>query len=313
MLDDLSFAEEVLRAGTIIEVKSIEVDHILFKATMQLAPEHAAHFGRKTIRVAFKPAYLGVYGREWKRELLFYKLGKHLGLQSLVPLVERYVSTDPFLASMNTQLVPDQKTKMLYHNAPAHRTHMRGTVQLWVEGFMPVFGYRSSDNVYITEIGTSLDFAGRRDILADPLWQAISDMIVIDLLVHNSDRAREGGTIKLPYGGQRLVLLDNGDALLVDEPESIPRFCQQHFAATRAFSPNIYEKLKTLDEDTLNQMWVDMDGRPLTSIFHIRRVVSRAQTVVAHIDALAKTRAGLKDVLFPHDSAPMRSTPRSKP
>jgi len=306
LLEDLEWAEALLRRGKIHTLKSLEEDHILFRADLTLADEDARRLGRDHIRVAIKPAATGLYGREYQRELAFYILGKHLGLRALIPLVERTIPLTPELsAHVNKMLTPIQRRKITLEGHLNHPLALHGTVQLWVEGYMPIIGYRSSGFSALRNLSGRLRRKHLTNLHADPMWQNLSDMFVLDFLIYNADRAREGGTIRLPKGGQRLILLDNGDTLLTPNPDVRAVRCRELFERVEIFSPNVIKGLQTLDEATVQRLLVDQQGKALAKRRHIKRIPRRAAEILKRIRTLERKARGRYPIRFPHPSRSM--------
>jgi len=131
-------------------------------------------------------------------------------------------------------------------------------------------------------------------------------MFVLDYLVYNSDRALEVGTVGLPDGGQRLVLLDHGDSLRIRSKDDDPyRHYDRRFSEIGVFSPNLLNGLHTLTEEVLENLWVDNKGVGLCDDIHFERVANRAKAAIQHIRTLGEKAGGLDKVLFSQNSRPM--------
>lgn len=300
LLEDMDYAEEVMNRGQITALESLEDDHILFRGTLALAEEDAQQLGVSEINVAFKPAASGTYGWEYKRELIFYALGRHLQTRGLVPIIERDVDWAPIAESTLIELTVEQQEKLTIFDDEEGTQWLHGSVQLWVQGYSNRLGHDRTSSNRLALFAGALRTGGTTPITGDPAWQSLSDMFVLDFLVGNSDRLYEGGSVMLPDGGQRLILLDNGDALLQYNPtpgETPP--CQVLFESVRMFSPNVVEALDVLNEDSLRDLWRGTDGEPLVEDRHVRRVLERVEQALEHMDSFGV------EGLFERNTPPM--------
>lgn len=306
LLEDLDRAEAVLRRGQITEIHSLDPEHLVFKATLKLAPEDASHIGQASIPIAVKTRAASEYGGEYRRELAFYKLARHLRAEAgLVPIIERpLMPWKPTAGILETQLSTKQlkriSTRLVLHE---DELWLYGSAQLWVKGYQPILGHNPSSGARF-EVWTRALHPQRRKNFGDPAWQTLSDMFVLDYLSYNFDRARELGSVRLLDGGQRLILLDNGDAFHSKNPKKTAHNTQQYFNAMGLFSPNVYQGLKDLNEVTISTLFQDAFGHPLIPVVHQRRLLRRARVVVKRIESRGERS------LFPRPSPSMVHSPR---
>jgi hypothetical protein len=303
---DHARAEGVLNRGQIVELKSLEDDYVMFRAKMKLAPEDAARLGEEHLYVAFKPASRAWYGSEYRHELVYYRLAQHMGVQGVLPMVERDVAFEPLRAELKKKLTDELRQTLTTHRDDEDIKQLHGTVQLWMVGLNMRIGSQRSERYIIGNLAKQIHLGEDSVADSDPIWQTLSDMFVLDYLVYNHDRGLEVGTAGLPDGGQRLVLLDHGDAVRMRSHQDAPHQpYNQWFNSIQAFSPNIHEGLKTLTPELLATIWVDSEGETLCEPMHLQIVSDRAQTAVARIDQLAQEAGGPEAVLFSRPSPPM--------
>lgn len=306
LLNDLDEAEGVLRRGELLSFKSLDEKHTMFKAEMRLATEDAELLGVEVIPVAVKPRAESYYGREYKRELAFYTLARYLEAESgLVPIVERFIAPwSPFEANLKEQLSRKQfrrlKNKLI---DVEEEPWMYGSVQLWATGYQNIVGHNETSGNRLRTWARTLR-PGRRDVEGDPIWQALSDMYVLDFLSYNYDRARELGSVRLPDGGQRLIVLDNGDAFYSDDPDENAPETRELFESVERFSPNVLEKLESLDKKTIRDLFRTEVDSFLVGKAHRKRLLRRAEQAVAHMRAVGEKHnsKSLRRVLFAQPS-----------
>ena len=305
LLEDRDLAERVLQAGIIVGAENLDPEHIVLRGDMILAPAHAAELGIDRMPVCVKPDARMFYGDEFRRELVFYELAEHLHIDGLVPIVERDVAFDPFAPALEADVPEELLERLVVHEDETGARFLHGSVQLWVEGYRPLVGSRSTDPTELLfDLVDQLSDADA-PVREDAIWQTLSDMFVLDFLVYNSDRNGELGAVRLPDGGQRLILLDNGDALMFREPDRRSRDCRLLFEELELFSPNVFEGLATLDRDTVDTLLVDQSGEELASGYHFRLLVERAAEAREVIEDLVDAHGGLDAVLFSSPSRPM--------
>ena len=188
--------EGILSRGTIIDATSLEDDHTLFKATLQLADEDAAALGVDTLHVALKPHAYSYYGVEYKRELAFYLLARHLGVtHGLVPIVEgRIAYSDALDAIVWPQLTEEQQEDLfIYTNDEDGTRYLKGTLQLWVEGYTKHIGRMRSFGNALEYTLRELTLDSYSRVESDPMWQGLSDMFVLDFLARQLRSLQRSG------------------------------------------------------------------------------------------------------------------------
>ncbi len=276
LLEDLDLAEAILMAGDIVALDVLEDNHTVFRGLLRLSAEHAALLGRESIRVAFKPAGTSLYGKEYRRELAYYKLARTFSAGGTIPLVERCVAWRPLAESVWEQLSDKQRRTLQIFDSATDAPSLYGTVQLWVEGYEPRIGYLATSHGHLQRLAQELRPGRKMDIENDPLWRGLSDMFVMDYLVGHNDRSLEVGTVRLPNGGQRIVYVDNGDAFLGYNRHEVER-SQTLVEMIEVFSPNALHALATLDLATLQGLMVDSEGQALVPAAQLDRAAQRAR------------------------------------
>lgn len=306
LLEDLALAERALSRGSIVSAECLEDSHIILHGVLQLHPDDAVELGVAELDVAFKPEARGIYGSEYRRELAFYFLGKRFGSQGLIPIVERDVSWNLLSEEVWPLLSSRQHYRLIIHDEDTENPYLHGSVQLWVTGYQPILGSRSTGSDELDWFSLQLGSAPDVDITGDPIWESLSDMFLLDFLIYNADRLREGGSIRLPDGGQRLVLLDNGDTMLSEYPERSEERSRELFESIQRLTPNAYQALSELTREDLDDLWQDQFGEPLASSYHFDNVWSRVEDARERIAGLVEEQ-GLEALLFAQEARPMAS------
>ena len=142
---------------------------------MELAEEDAQRLGVSHLEVAIKPASADpTYGTEYYRELIFYRLGRHLDVQALIPIVERDIAWQPLDTTLTRQLTEEQREEITVLEDEAGDRYLHGSVQLWVVGYTQRVGYLH--NRFSTLVVLLRYLQSRSSVLnsADPLWASLS-------------------------------------------------------------------------------------------------------------------------------------------
>jgi hypothetical protein len=187
-----------------------------------------------------------------------------------------------------------------------------GSIQLWVDGYTLYVGHTHTTKSVLQRLADRLSPQQTLvPIDRDPLWQALSDMFLLDFLVDNVDRELECGSVRLPDGGQRLVMLDHGDALVWNHIPEYQGDAEDLFYRVRVVTPNAWDALTALDEPTLHRLW-DLDGPlPLATARDIKRVLARRDLAIQHLKTTpGRRRPADAPTLF---GAPSRSMIYDRP
>lgn len=144
LLRDPEYAEDILRSGLINFGTSLDDSHTVLRAQLLLAREHARELGVETIDVLFEPDTINSLQGEPSRELTYYRLARRGGAVGLVPIVERDVLFAPLAPSFEVELTEQQRDLLRIIESEDRRQWLRGTVQLWVEGYASVVGLHST-------------------------------------------------------------------------------------------------------------------------------------------------------------------------
>jgi hypothetical protein len=306
LLEDPDLAEEVLLSAQPTRLKNLSLTHTIWRLDLTLTPAHAARLGVSTVRAAFKPAGTNSYGSEFKRELAYDRLARHLGARGRVPVTLRLLTLDPaLLAEVDAQSSPKQR-RFISLEPSGDDVKVIGSIQLWVDNYTPYIGYSHSTSSVLARLADRLRPQGLIDVTRDPLWQALSDMFLLDFLVDNVDRALECGSVRLPDGGQRLVMLDHGDALIWYHIPEYTGAAEALFLRTQLISPNAWDALTSLDAPTLNALWDVGSPLPLATDADVRRVLARRDAAIKHLRSPPKRRsAATYPTVFPSPSRSM--------
>lgn len=249
-------------------------------------------------RAACKPVQVHMHSQP-RREIAAYRLNRLLGLSSVPPAAGRRFTVaevaDRFRADK-----PRDRTRFLAEAVPERDGSLLGQVSFWVPDLTSAtlegFDIDSTEGVvtwkrYLT---VGVDIAPE----SMPLIAQISDLVLFDFIINNSDRW-SGGNLKSSQKGRTLVFLDNTLAFGGD-PNGHNRV-RTYLFRSQKFSRRLIERLRRLDNDQLEEaLTTDIDPFPhLLERNEIRAVLKRRDYAVRYVDELVQQHGEDAVLAFP--------------
>ncbi len=196
----------------------------------------------------FKPRQEGYW--DWLKEVHAYNIGRKIGAPT-VPTVLRFFEKKSFTWWMNKK-ADSQKSMFKWEGKKNPR--IRGALKYWVPSyFHRRFGKKIANEDYMTAIAKSLHPGNLEKLKKKyPLYLDVGRGIIFDYLIINEDRPENLGSILLPDGSYKLVLIDNGLSLGVEHGGRT--VMKNMFKKMRIFPRDMIDKIKALDDDELNDM-----------------------------------------------------------
>lgn len=244
-----------------------------FKILLALSDEDEAITG------FFKPRQDNYW--DWLKETHAYNIGRMIDAPT-VPTVLRFFSKNSFSWWLNK--TPAEETKMFKWEGKKN-PKIRGALKYWVPSYWHRrFGKKIANKQYMAAIARSLH-PGNSEKLEEkyPLYLEIGRGIIFDYLIINEDRPENLGTILLPDGSHKLVMIDNGLALGVEHGGRT--VMKNMFLSMRLFPKDMIEKIKALDDDEILEMLRPPDDPPMwLPEICVKQLIKRKQVIINHVD-----------------------------
>jgi hypothetical protein len=190
----------------------------------------------------FKPRQENYW--DWLKEVHAYNIGELIGAPT-VPTVLRFWSKKKF--SWWLGKTPPEETTMFKWEGKKE-PKIRGALKYWVPSYTHRrFGKKIANEEYMNAIAASLHPANKEKLRKEyPLYLELGRGIVFDYLIINEDRPENLGTILLPDGSYKLVLIDNGLALGVEHGGRT--VMKKMFKSMRIFPKDMIDRIRALDD-----------------------------------------------------------------
>jgi hypothetical protein len=196
----------------------------------------------------FKPRQENYW--DWLKEVHAYNIGRRINAPT-IPTVLRFFKKTSFSGWLGK--TPAEETTMFKWEGKKD-PKIRGALKYWVPSYWHRhFGAKVANEDYMTAIAKSIHPANREKLEKEyPLYLEVGRGIIFDYLIINEDRPENLGTILMPDGMQKLVLIDNGLALGVEHAGRT--VMKKMFLGMRMFPKDMIDAIRTLDKDELTDM-----------------------------------------------------------
>jgi hypothetical protein len=249
-------------------------------------------------RAACKPNQIHMHSQP-RREIAAYRVNRLLGLASVPPAIgRRFIATE--MADRFRADRPRDRVRFLAEAVPERDGSLVSEMSWWVPDLGPAmldgFEIDSTEGVvtwkrYLT---AGVDIAPE----SVPLVAQVSDLVLFDFIINNSDRW-SGGNLKSTQKGRILVFLDNTLSFGGD-PNGHTRV-RTYLFRSQKFSRRLIERLRRLDQGQLEEaLTSDIDPFPhLLERNEIRAVLKRRDYAIRYVDELLQQHGEDAVLAFP--------------
>ncbi len=249
-------------------------------------------------RAACKPVQIHLHSQP-RREIAAYRLNRLLGLGSVPPAVGRRFQLAEIADSFRADKARD-RARFMAEAVPERDGTVMGEMSWWVPDLAPAtiegFEIDATEGVvtwkrYLT-VGTEIAPESL------PLVAQVSDLVLFDFIINNSDRW-SGGNIKSSQKGRTLVFLDNTLSFGGD-PNGHNRV-RTYLFRSQKFSRRLIGRLRQLDQDELEEaLTTDIDPFPhLLERNEIRAILKRRDYAIRYVDELVQQHGEDAVLAFP--------------
>lgn len=239
-------------------------------------------------RAAFKPRQIHMQSNP-RKEIAAFRINRLLGLSSVPPAIARRFDADKFLRAFDLR---SEKFLPRFHaeaKLTAHK-YVDGELSWWIPVIeqATIAGYNidTTDGI-VTWMRYLRPWAPIPSRLRSRLRQ-ISNMIVFDYLIDNSDRWT-GGNARSDRHNRVLYFMDNTMSFGRD-PKGHDK-SQRYFKRSQRFSRRLIQNLRNLTADDFRTA-VAYDTGPFEFLLtdeELQAMLTRRRYILEHVDDLVKT------------------------
>jgi hypothetical protein len=276
-----------LRNGTVVKVKFNRGGSSL---SLRLDFDNGA-------RAAFKPEQVHPQSNP-RREIAAFRLDRLLGLNRVPPAIGRSLT----LEEVKAAVPPSERGKIgrLAEEAVARGEHLRGELSWWIPVIKDakVDGFKIDSTDGIVTWKRWLKPNGKLPDDARGLVAQISDMVVFDFLVDNTDRW-SGNNAKVSEDGSVLYFMDNTMAFTANKKGH--RKSHIYLNRVQTFSRRLIDRIRALTEEELREAIAhDHDPFPrLLTDNEINALLSRRDLLMTYVDDLIAEHGEAAVLAFP--------------
>ncbi len=249
-------------------------------------------------RAACKPVQVHLQSQP-RREIAAYRVNRLLGLTSVPPAIGRRFTVAEIADTFRADK-PRDKVRFLAEAVPERDGSLLGEMSWWVPDLTAATleGFDIDTTEGVVTWKRSLTVGEEIAPESRPLVAQISDLVLFDFIINNSDRW-SGGNLKASQKGRTLVFLDNTLAFGGD-PNGHTRV-RTYLFRSQKFSRRLIERLRRLDQDQLEEaLTTDIDPFPqLLERNEIRAVLKRRDYAMRYVDELIKQHGEDAVLAFP--------------
>jgi hypothetical protein len=250
-------------------------------------------------RAAFKPDQVHAQSQP-RREVAAYRIDRLLGIGHVPPAAAIVVSMEQLLASIAPGVRAEVSARIRAEARPK-RGQLRGSASWWIPeikvaaiGKYPI---DSTDGIVTWRRYLTLDAERTPEITA--FVSQISDMVLFDFLIDNSDRW-SGGNARTSVDGKVLYFMDN--TLAFTRNHRAHSRTNTYLRRVKVFSRRLVEAVRAFTrEDLVEALSSAEDGAlaPLLSDAEIDAVMARRALAVTYIDELITEHGAERVLAFP--------------
>ncbi|MBK7538509.1 MAG: hypothetical protein IPI49_24705 [Myxococcales bacterium] len=250
-------------------------------------------------RAAFKPEQVHP-GSQPRREIAAFLMDRMLGIGRVPPAASISVSVEQMLAA-SAPAVRGEVTARVRSEARAKRGVLRGAASWWIpEIKVAAIGKHPIDSTDgIVTWKRYLTIGASRPPEVVSLVAAISDMVLFDFLIDNSDRW-SGGNARTSPDGQILYFMDN--TMSFSTRRQGHTRTATYLRRVQQFSRRLVKEVRSLTRERLVAMLhVAAEGElgPLLTEAEIDAVMARREIAITYLDALLAQHGEDQVLVFP--------------
>jgi len=248
-------------------------------------------------RAAFKPRQTN-----WqtipRREVAAFRVNRLLGLSSVPPAMGRMFRLEDLLDHLDPDqayLLPRLREQIIVRDG-----WVVGELSWWI----PVIGHAEVDGFRIDSVEGIVTWKRYLDA-SEPIPHSerlmvaqISDMVLFDFLINNTDRW-SGGNARTSPDGRVLYFMDNTMSF-GDQPDGLPKV-RVYLERVQKFSRSLVKSLRELTEAQLREALAEDAGpfEALLSSEEIDALLARRDYALRYIDSLIAEHGEENVLVFP--------------
>jgi hypothetical protein len=250
-------------------------------------------------RAAFKPDQTHAQSQP-RREVAAYRVDRMLGIGHVPPAAAIVVSLQEMLTSI-APVVRGTLSARIRAEALPKRGQLRGAASWWIPEIkvaaMGKYPIDSTDGIVTWRRYLAINAARTPEITA--FVSQISDMVLFDFLIDNSDRW-SGGNARTSPDGTILYFMDN--TLSFSRNKLAHSRTSTYLRRVKVFSKQLVENVRRFTrEDLVAALSSPEDSAlaPLLNNEEVNALMARRDLAVAYIDELILTHGADKVLAFP--------------
>jgi hypothetical protein len=250
-------------------------------------------------RAAFKPDQTHAQSQP-RREVAAYRVDRMLGIGHVPPAAAIVVSLQEMLASIAPPVRGALAARIRAEALP-RKGQLRGAASWWIPEIkvaaMGKYPIDSTDGIVTWRRYLAIDAERTPEITA--FVSQISDMVLFDFLIDNSDRW-SGGNARTSPDGTILYFMDN--TLAFTRNKQAHSRTSTYLRRVKVFSRQLVENVRRFTREELVAALSSQEDRALAPLLNneeIEAVLARRDLAVAYIDELILAHGADKVLAFP--------------
>jgi len=250
-------------------------------------------------RAAFKPDQTHAQSQP-RREVAAFRVDRMLGIGHVPPAAAIVVSLQEMLTSIAPQVRGALSARIRAEALP-RKGQLRGSASWWIPEIkvaaMGKYPIDSTDGIVTWRRHLAIDAERTPEITA--FVAQISDMVLFDFLIDNSDRW-SGGNARTSPDGTILYFMDN--TLAFTRNKQAHSRTSTYLRRVKVFSRQLVENVRRFTREDLVAALSSQEDRALAPLLNdeeIGAVMARRDLAVAYIDELILAHGADKVLAFP--------------
>lgn len=250
-------------------------------------------------RAAFKPDQVHAQSQP-RREVAAYRVDRLLGIGRVPPAAAISVSLEEMLASIGPS-IRAELSKRIRTEAIPRKGQLRGAASWWIPQIkVAAIGKHPIDSTNgIVTWKRYLAAGATRPPEVEEIVAQISDMVLFDFLIDNSDRW-SGGNARTSMDGRTLYFMDN--TLAFTRNKQAHTRTNTYLRRVQVFSKRLVERVRGFTRDELVAALTNPEDEvlaPLLNDAEIDAILARRDAAVAYLDELLAQHPPEQVLAFP--------------